>query len=63
MPLPYLQETVRRVSVYSVGELEVIANVLRQHEHEYSNLTRTGSGAVVVQTLFQYVHAYRAHNI
>lgn len=61
MPLPYLRETTHGHTVYSVGELEVICRVLAQHETEFAYLT--SQHTVIVETLFQFVHAHRAHNI
>lgn len=61
MPLPYLRETTHGHMVYSVGELEVICRVLARHEQEFAYLTQQHEH--IVQTMFQYVHAWRAHNI
>ena len=58
LPPPVLRDTSRGYRHYSVGELRVIATVLRAHEREYVYY-----GAQHAQTrirLEQAVHAYRA---
>jgi hypothetical protein len=61
IPAPYLTETVRGVKVYSHGELETISRVLHHHQQEYAYLSNQHES--VIHTMFQYIQAYRAHNI
>jgi len=57
MPSPYLQEVSRHTQVYSVGELEVIARLIAQHEREFVYLVAEHTH--IVESLHQAVHAYR----
>lgn len=61
IPAPYLSEVVRRHKVYSVGELQVIARVIAQHEREFVYLVSEHTH--IVETLQQAVHAYRSEYI
>lgn len=61
IPAPYLRETTRHIFVYSIGELETIARVLHHHQQEYAYLSNQHEQ--VIHTMFQYIQAYRAHNI
>lgn len=61
IPAPYLTEVVRRNRVYSVGELQVIARVIAQHEREFTYLVSEHTH--IVETLHQAVHAYRSEYI
>lgn len=58
LPPPLYWETTRRVGVYSVGELQVIRQLLVEHEQEYTYLVDRYSDAV--ERVHQAVHAYRA---
>lgn len=60
IPAPYLNEAGRELAVYSIGELQVIQQVLQRHEADYQYMTEQ-SGAV--SEMHEYMHAYRAHNI
>lgn len=62
IPAPYLQENTRNHRVYSVGELEVVARVLSQHERDFVYLAGS-DGKYAVETLRQAMHAYRAQYI
>lgn len=61
IPEPYLRDVATNHRVYSVGELQVMARVIAQHEREFSYLV---SGSThTAQTLHQAVHAYRSEYI
>lgn len=61
IPAPYLEDVARHYMVYSVGELEVIARLIAQHEREFVYLVSEHTH--IVQSLHQAVHAYRAEYI
>lgn len=61
MPAPCLRETTRSYLVYSVGELQVIAGAISEHERDYSYLVSQYTH--VVEALHQAVHAYRAEHV
>jgi hypothetical protein len=61
VPPPILLDTVRRYRHYSVGELMVIARVLREHEDEFRYLTVKHTPTI--HTLWQGMQAYRAVHI
>ena len=61
MPAPYLEDVVHHHKVYSVGELEVIDRVIREHEREFVYLVSEHTH--IVEGLHQAVHAYRAEFI
>lgn len=58
MPAPYLQDVAKGHRVYSVGELQVVARIIGQHEREFAYLTTEHTH--IVETLQQAVHAYRS---
>lgn len=62
IPGPYLRELSKNHRVYSVGELEVVARVLAQHERDFVYLAGN-DGKYAVETLQQAIHAYRAQYI
>ncbi len=57
MPSPILEDVVRHHKVYSVGELDVIARVIAQHEQEFVYLVSENTH--IVERLHQAVYAYR----
>lgn len=61
MPAPHLQDINRKVMVYSVGELEVMARIISQLEESHIYLATEQTH--VVETLHQATHAYRAQFI
>lgn len=61
IPPPILRDTTRRYRHYSVGELSVIARVLKDHEEEFKYLTVKHTPTI--HTLWQGVQAYRARYI
>ena len=58
LPPPYLRDLGRDYQVYSVGELEVVARYLMQHEHDFTYLVSQHTH--VVEMLQQAISAYRA---
>jgi excisionase family DNA binding protein len=57
VPAPRLRDTVKQYPVYSVGELEVIARSIVEHE---VNFVYVGSDySHIVERLHQAIHAYR----
>ena len=61
VPPPVRRDTVRQYRHYSVGELSVIARVLREHEDEFMYLTVKHTPTI--HTMWQSVQAYRATHI
>lgn len=61
VPPPILLDTVRNYRHYSVGELSVIARVLREHEDEFKYLTVKHTPTI--HTLWQGIQAYRAAHV
>lgn len=61
IPAPYLVDAATDHRVYSVGEMETIAGVLRVHEREFDYLSDANRHAI--ETLRQAVSAYRAEFI
>lgn len=61
IPEPYLEDTQYHWKVYSVGELSVIAGILARHEREFTNFV--SEHTMIVETLHQAVHAFRAEHI
>lgn len=61
IPEPLLRDTIRNYRMYSEGELQAIANVLVEHEREFSYYT--SKHEVTRHRIFQAVQAHRAHNV
>lgn len=61
IPSPYLRETSHDYAVYSVGELEVLAGVIGQHERDFVYLVSEHNH--VVQAIHQAIHGYRTQYI
>lgn len=61
VPPPVLKDTVRSYRHYSVGELGVIARVLREHEDDFKYLTAKHTATIHV--MWQRIQAYRANHI
>lgn len=61
LPTPYLRDVSRGTLVYSVGELQVIAREIAEHEREFVYLVSEHTH--IVETIHQAVHAYRAEYI
>lgn len=58
IPGPILTDAVKNWRLYSVGELQVIADSLRQHEQDF---VYYGSGhSQTKELLFQRMHGYRS---
>jgi hypothetical protein len=61
VPEPVLKDTTRGYRQYSVGELRVIAQVLVEHEQNYSYYAATHT--ITKERLYQAVFGYRVHSI
>lgn len=61
IPAPYLTEVVHKHKVYSVGELQVMARIIAQHERDFTYLVSEHTH--IVETLQQAIHAYRSEYI
>jgi len=61
IPEPILRDTTKGYRQYSVGELRVIARVLREHEHEFSYYASTH--VHTREQIMQQIHGYRALHI
>ena len=61
IPAPILEDVQRHYKVYSVGEMRIIGQFLREHEREFTYLTTDHNN--LVETLHQAVHGYRAQHI
>lgn len=61
IPAPYLVETTRNHKVYSIGEVQVMARVLRRREGDFAYLTSTDRLAIA--EMHEHMHAYRSHHI
>lgn len=61
VPSPILKDTVRKYSHYSVGELRVIAGVLKQHEAEFKYLASTHTATI--HRMWQSMQGYRATKV
>lgn len=61
LPAPYLTDVAKGYTVYSVGELQVIARTIGQFEQQFSYLISENTH--IVETLHQAVHAYRSEFI
>ena len=57
MPAPILNDTSRHVACYSVGELEIIAEVLREHERTFTSLCATHTDTIL--RMSQRLHGFR----
>lgn len=60
-PEPVLEDSSRHYYVYSIGELQVIARILHNHEKSGSYLTRSDS--VTINELLQAVQGYRSRYV
>lgn len=58
IPAPYLRDLARNYSIYSRGELEVMARIIAAHEQEFNYLVSHHNP--VIETLQQAVSAYRS---
>jgi len=61
IPPPILQDTIRGFNHYSVGELQVIATILRNHEKEYTYFLT--EHVQTVHLMWQGIEAYRKQKI
>ena len=61
IPPPVLQDTIRGYNQYSEGELQLIANVLFNHESEYTYFLRDHT--ITIHRMWQAIEAYRKHHI
>lgn len=61
LPAPLLHDTSRHYRQYSVGELEVIARELKEHEREFTYYARTHHACR--ERIMQHVFAYRQLHI
>lgn len=61
VPEPYLHDLARGYAIYSVGELQVMARVIGQHEREFNYFVSEHNS--IVETLHQAVSAYRSEYI
>lgn len=57
VPLPYLKETIHGHKVYTVGELEIIAQELAVHEREFATYGRQHEA--MQHRIFQRMQGYR----
>lgn len=61
IPAPILRETSRGLGVYSRGELEAIAEVLREHETEYAYYC--AQHTATTEAIYENVQRYRAEYV
>lgn len=61
IPPPILRDTVRSYRHYSVGELRVVARILREHEREFSYYAKTHEQTT--HRLFQSMQGYRSNYV
>ena len=57
IPGPYLRDLSRSYNVYTLGELQVMARIIGEHEREFNYLVSEHN--TVVERLHQAVFAYR----
>jgi hypothetical protein len=57
IPVPILKDTVRGYRHYSVGEVQIMANVLSEHEREYTYYSTRHEHTK--QQLMQLIYAWR----
>ncbi len=58
IPAPYLEDVQRHYLVYSVGELEVLARIIAQHEREFTYLASEHND--ISLRIHQAIFGYRA---
>ena len=61
MPPPVLRDTTRNYRHYSVGELQLIANILRAHEEDFSYLTT--AHVATIGRIWEALRSYRATHV
>lgn len=61
IPEPILRDTSRSYRQYSVGELQVLARELREHEREFSYYAMSHTARR--ERIMQHIFAYRQHHV